>query len=146
MLRVGHLYGPGTIYAADGSFTQQVRAGKAPLVGGGTSVFSFSHVARRRHRDRGRRGPTPGRTAQHRRRRAGPDVDLAAVLRRRVGARPPKNVPASLARLAAGSFGVAFMTQLRGADNARARLRLDWRPRYATWRDGFKDLAAHARP
>ncbi len=30
----------------------------------------------------------------------------------------PKNAPALLARLAAGSFGVAYMTRLRGADNA----------------------------
>ena len=44
VLRLGHLYGPGTIYAADGSFTRQVQTGKAPMVGGGTSVFSFSHV------------------------------------------------------------------------------------------------------
>jgi len=26
---------------------------------------------------------------------------------------------------------------LHGADNARAQARLDWRPRYASWREGF---------
>jgi len=26
---------------------------------------------------------------------------------------------------------------VRGADNARAVLALDWRPRYASWRAGF---------
>ena len=36
-----------------------------------------------------------------------------------------------------GGWGVAYLTGLRGADNARARLRLDWRPRYLSWRDGF---------
>lgn len=44
VLRLGHLYGPGTVYAPDGSFTRQVRAGKVPLVGGGNAVFSFTHA------------------------------------------------------------------------------------------------------
>ena len=44
VLRFGHLYGPGSIYAPGGSFTRQVQAGKVPLVGGGTSVFSFTHA------------------------------------------------------------------------------------------------------
>ena len=43
----------------------------------------------------------------------------------------------ALARLGAGGWGTAFMTRLRGADNARARLSLDWQPRYRSWRDGF---------
>jgi hypothetical protein len=43
-----------------------------------------------------------------------------------------------LARMAVGGWGVAFMTELRGADNARARLRLNWRPRYASCREGFE--------
>jgi hypothetical protein len=36
-LRIGHLYRPGTIYAPDGSFVRQVRAGTVPIVGGGTA-------------------------------------------------------------------------------------------------------------
>ncbi len=140
VLRVGHLYGPGTIYAADGSFTQQVRAGQAPMVGGGTSVFSFSHV----------HDVATAVVAAVDRRPIGPinvvDDDPAPMstwlpyFADVVGARSPKNVPALLARLAAGSFGVAYMTRLRGADNARARLSLDWRPRYSSWRDGFGEL------
>jgi nucleoside-diphosphate-sugar epimerase len=46
-------------------------------------------------------------------------------------------VPTLLARAAVGGWGVAFMTRLRGADNSRARLTLDWRPRYPSWRNGF---------
>jgi nucleoside-diphosphate-sugar epimerase len=141
VLRVGHLYGPRTSYAADGSFTQQVLAGKALTVGGGTSVFSFSHVD----------DVATAIVAAVDRRPVGAinvvDDDPAPMstwlpyFADVVGAKPPKNVPAFVARLAAGSFGVAFMTRLRGADNARARLRLDWRPRYTSWRDGFKELA-----
>ena len=54
-----------------------------------------------------------------------------------VGARPPKKIPAVVARMAAGEFGVAFMTSLRGASNSKARQVLGWRPRYATWRTGL---------
>lgn len=59
------------------------------------------------------------------------------ILATMLGARKPKGAPAALARLAVGGWGVAFMTQLRGADNARAKATLDWRPRYASWRGGF---------
>ena len=50
------------------------------------------------------------------------------------GGPPPRRVPTLLARLAAGSWGVAFMTQLVGADNRRARRELDWQPGYTSWR------------
>jgi len=30
------------------------------------------------------------------------------------------------------------MTEQRGASNARAKQQLDWRPQYASWRDGFR--------
>jgi nucleoside-diphosphate-sugar epimerase len=140
VLRIGHLYGPGTSYAADGSFTRQVRAGRVPLVGGGTSVFSFSHVY----------DVATAIVAALDRRPVGPlnvvDDDPAPMstwlpyFADVVGAPRPKPVPAVLARMAVGGFGVAYMTRLRGADNARARLSLDWRPRYTSWRDGFEEL------
>jgi nucleoside-diphosphate-sugar epimerase len=58
-------------------------------------------------------------------------------LARMLGAPEPRRVPVALARLAVGGWGVAFTNRLRGADNARARLELNWRPRYASWREGF---------
>jgi nucleoside-diphosphate-sugar epimerase len=142
VLRLGHLYGPGTIYAADGSFTAGVRAGKAVLVGAGASVFSFIHVhdvatAVLAALDKDVRGvlnvvdddPTPIHT-------------WLPVLVTILDAPGPKRVPTALARVAVGGWGTAFMTELRGADNARARLALDWRPRYTSWRQGFpRELA-----
>src|SRR3569623_965404 len=44
VLRLSHLYGPATVYAADGAFTHRVRIGKAPVVGGGRAIFSFIHT------------------------------------------------------------------------------------------------------
>ncbi len=148
VLRFGHLYGPGSMYAADGSFTEQVRAGKVPIVGGGGAVFSFVHAADAASAivaslDRDVTGAlnivddTPA-----------PLCEWLPAVATMLGARAPRRVPAVLARAAVGGWGVAFMTELRGADNARARLRLDWRPRHASWADGFAaelgDRAARA--
>lgn len=137
VLRFGHLYGPGSAIAPDGVLVEQVRRGRLPLAGSGTSVFSFTHThdaatAIVAALDRDVRGvlnvvdddPTPMGT-------------WLPELARMIGAPPPKSVPKLLVRLAAGGWGVMYMTGLRGADNARARLRLDWRPRYLSWRDGF---------
>jgi nucleoside-diphosphate-sugar epimerase len=137
ILRFGQLYGPGTSFAADGPFTDQVAHGKMPLVGGGTATWSFTHTqdaatAILAALDRHATGvlnivdddPAPVR-------------EWLPYLAQVLGARSPKSVPAVLARTVIGAWGVAYMTRLRGADNARARLALDWLPGYASWRDGF---------
>jgi nucleoside-diphosphate-sugar epimerase len=137
VLRFGHLYGPGTIYAPDGSFVRQVRAGKVPIVGRGSGTFSFTHAhdaasAVVAALDKDVAGalnvvddePVPVR-------------EWLPGLARILAAPAPKHVPAVVARLVVGGWGVAFMTRLRGADNARARLSLDWRPRYPSWHEGF---------
>lgn len=137
VLRLGHLYGPGTIYAADGSFVQQVRARRMPLIGRGAAVYSFTHTydaatAVLAALDSDATGvlnvvdddPAP----------IGTWLPVMADL---LAAPPPRRIPPFVARLAAGSWGVAFMTQLRGADNARARRTLTWTPQFHSWRDGF---------
>ncbi len=137
VLRFGHLYGPGSVFAADGSYVRQARAGRLPIVGDGGAVFSFTHAddaasAIVSALDRDVSGvlnivddtPTPV-------------LEWLPGLARLLDAPAPRRVPAALARLAVGGFGVAFMTRLRGADNCRARLRLNWRPRYTSWQDGF---------
>ncbi|GAA1861645.1 NAD-dependent epimerase/dehydratase family protein [Asanoa iriomotensis] len=145
VLRFGHLYGPGTAYAADGSFARQVRAGKVPLVGGGHAVFSFTHT--------GDAASAVVAALDHDTVGGVLNVvdDNPAELRkwlptyaRTLGAPAPKPAPAALARLAVGGWGVAFMNELRGAGNARARLQLNWRPRYASWTDGFGGTAEQA--
>ncbi|BCJ26282.1 NAD-dependent epimerase/dehydratase family protein [Actinocatenispora sera] len=137
VLRLGHLYGPGSTFAADGMFTRQAAAGKLPIVGGGTATYSFLHGADAASAivaalDRPVRGVLNVVDDD-----PAPVHEWLPALARIVGGPAPKRVPAGLARLAAGAWGVAFLTRLRGADNARARLSLDWRPRYASWRDGF---------
>lgn len=137
VLRFGHLYGPHSSYAPGGPVEAQLRGGKFPIVGDGGSVFSWTHAhdaatAIVSALDRPVAGAlnvvddTPAPVHQWL-------PYLATIL----DAPAPKRVPAMLARPMVGEFGVAFMTRLRGADNARARLELDWRPRYSSWRDGF---------
>jgi nucleoside-diphosphate-sugar epimerase len=137
VLRLGHLYGPGTMFAADGSFTDDVRAGKVPLAGAGASVFSFVHVA-------------DVATAVA----AALDDDAPGVLNvvdddpapirdwlpqmaEMLGAPRPRRLPLALVRLAAGGWGAAYLGGLRGADNTRAQQVLGWRPQHPSWRAGL---------
>jgi nucleoside-diphosphate-sugar epimerase len=61
-----------------------------------------------------------------------------------LGALIPRHVPAWLARLFVGGWGVAYMTGLAGAANAHARHLLDWKPTYTSWRAGLSaDLDTH---
>jgi predicted TIM-barrel fold metal-dependent hydrolase len=62
-----------------------------------------------------------------------------------LGAPTPRHVPAWLARLFVGGWGVAYMTGLAGAANLRVRHQLDWKPTYTNWRAGLSaDLAVRA--
>jgi nucleoside-diphosphate-sugar epimerase len=139
VLRFGHLYGPGTGFGPEGSFTEQIRAGKVPIVGDGSGRFSFTHT---------HDAATAIVAALHQPAVRGPFnvVDDEPVAVRRwlpefaevIGAPAPRRVAAGIARLAVGSWGVAYMNRLVGADNRRARQQLDWRPRYATVHEGFR--------
>jgi nucleoside-diphosphate-sugar epimerase len=144
VLRFGHLYGPGTPFAADGVLVDRLRAGRMPIVGDGGAVFSFTHT----------RDAATAVVAALDADRTGTfnvvDDDPAPVRRwlpylaRLAGAPAPRRVPRLAARLAAGSWGVAYLTALVGADNARARRELAWRPSFSTWREGFsRELAPH---
>ncbi len=140
VLRYGFLYGPGTYYAPGGSQAEDVRRRRFPLVGSGAGVFSFIHVddaaaATVAVLERGRPGavynvvddePAPLREGLPR---------YAEAL----GAKPPRRVPAWLARLLGGRPAVYWATQLRGASNALAKRELDWRPGHASWREGFRE-------
>lgn len=131
VLRVGHLHGDGTTFGPGGGLRTLVQAGRLPVVGGGTAVFSFAHVddvaAAFAAAVTGPAGtyniaddePVPVST-------------WLPAYAQSLGARPPRGVPAPVARLAVGGWGVAFLTRLRGADNARAKTALGWAPT-RTW-------------
>ena len=141
VLRYGFFYGPGTYYALDGSTAADVRRRRFPIVGDGGGVFSFVHVddaasATVAALDRGASGiynvcddePAPLR-------------EWLPVYAEAIGAKPPRRVPAWLARLIAGRMAVMQATSLRGASNAKAKRELGWTPRYPSWRQGFREIA-----
>ena len=64
--------------------------------------------------------------------------DWMPALAEALGAPRPRKVPAVIARLAAGSYGVSVMTSAQGASNELVKRELGWTPRYASWREGFK--------
>ncbi|MFY9265745.1 MAG: NAD(P)-dependent oxidoreductase [Solirubrobacterales bacterium] len=137
-LRYGLFYGPGTWFASDGSIAKQTRQRQFPVGGGGEGVASFVHVhdaaaAAVRAASGGRPGiynivdddPTPMR-------------EWLPKYAERIGAKPPRRVPAWLVRLAANDFLAKSATRACGADNARAKAELAWQPGIASWREGFE--------
>lgn len=59
-------------------------------------------------------------------------------LAKAVRAQPPRRIPVWLGRLFIGEVGVSMMIQIRGASNAKAKRELGWKPKYPSWRDGFR--------
>lgn len=134
VLRYGWFYGPGTQYAADGATTEMIRKRRYPVVGDGAGVSSFIHVDDAA--DATVAAVAAGATGV-----LNVVDDEPAALREwlpavahAIGARPPRTAPAFAARLAAGTFAVAFSTQQRGAANARVKEELGWTPAHPTWR------------
>ncbi len=139
VLRYGFFYGPGTSYAPDGFQAGEVRRRRLPIVGDGAGVFSFIHVddaaaATVAACERGAPGiynvcddePAPMR-------------DWLPLYAAALGAKRPRRVPRWLARLVAGPVITGFATTMRGASNERAKAELAWQPRWANWRQGFRE-------
>lgn len=145
VLRLGHLYGPGTAFDRGGAMVRQIEAGKLPLVGGGHATFSFLHAA-----DAARAVIA---AIDYRHNAAFNIVDDRPVrvstwlpyLAQLLDAPNPKPAPTFVARLLAGGWGVAYLNQLRGASNEHARRDLRWTPRYADWHDGLRAELGGAR-
>ena len=138
VLRYGAFYGPGTSMGAGSEQFEMIRKRKFPVVGDGSGVWSFVHIADAAEAtvaavELGTRGvynivdDDPAPVAEWL-------PELAAML----GAKKPMRVPRFIGRLAAGRAGVVLMTELRGASNAKARCELGWHPAHSSWREGFR--------
>jgi nucleoside-diphosphate-sugar epimerase len=139
VLRYGFFYGPGTGYAGDAYWADQVRKRRFPIVGGGTGIFSYIHIddaagATVAAVGRGRPGiynvvdddPAPVR-------------EWLPFYAEVIGAKKPRRVPAFIARFIAGKYVVSLSTELRGSSNEKAKRELGWTPRYPSWRTGFRE-------
>lgn len=138
VLRYGFFYGPGTYLATEGSIAKQVRRRRFPLVGAAAGTTSFVHVDDAAAATVAAvAGGEPGiyNVVDDEPAAMG---DWLPAYAKAIGARPPRHVPAWLARLAAGPLAVPLSTQLRGASNEKARTGLDWTPQLPSWRTGFE--------
>jgi 2-alkyl-3-oxoalkanoate reductase len=135
VLRYGSFYGPG----ASDVMLDFVRKRQLPVVGGGTGVWSFIQVtdaAAATLAAVGRGAPGVYNVVDS---EPAPVAQWLPYLAKVAGAKPPLRVPAWLGRPLAGEFLVAWMTTARGSSNEKARKQLGWEPRYASWREGFRD-------
>ncbi|HEU4629725.1 MAG TPA: NAD(P)-dependent oxidoreductase, partial [Gemmatimonadaceae bacterium] len=134
-LRFGWLYGPG----ATDELVEAVRKRQFPLVGASTGYCSWVHV-----------DDAASATVLAVEQQAegvfdivddepAPASEWLPYLAACVGAKPPMRVPKWLALLLAGNVAVTMMTEGRGFSNAKAKRALGWKPRYPSWRQGFKE-------
>jgi len=146
VLRYGSFYGPGTSLAPGGWFLEGVRQGHVPIVGRGTGHWSFIHIddaaaatlAAVDSAAAGLYNITDNEPA--------PVSTWLPFLAQILGAKAPRHAPKLLARMAVGEYGVAVMTELRGACNNKAKSLLGVRLRWPSWRIGFKyGLEDHIR-
>ena len=142
VLRYGGFYGPGTSMSPGGEHFEIVRKRRFPVVGDGAGVWSFVHIED---------AAEATVTAVERATRGiynvvddepAPVAEWLPALAEAIGAPAPRRVPRWVGRLFAGEAGVMMMTEARGASNAKAKRELGWRPRHATWRQGFAGLTA----
>jgi 2-alkyl-3-oxoalkanoate reductase len=141
VLRYGNFYGPG----ASDALVEAVRRRKMPIIGDGRGVWSWTHLddaatATAIAVERGLRGAynvtddEPARVSE-----------WLPYLAEVVGAKRPIHVPVWAARLLAGEMLTRWMTESRGSSNAKLRAASGWRPRWSSWRDGFRFALTHER-
>jgi 2-alkyl-3-oxoalkanoate reductase len=131
-LRYGGFYGD-----AGNPLLKPVRRRLFPIIGNGEGVMSYIHlddaatatVAALEHGQGGIYNIVDDDPA--------PLREWLPVLASVLGAKPPRHMPAWLARLVAGEDAVNMGTSSRGASNAKAKQELGWTPRYPSWRQGF---------
>ena len=144
VLRYGAFYGPGTSLTRGGAQMELIRQRQSPIVGRGTGIWSFAHIA-----------DVANATALAIAQAATGIYNIAddepakvaewlPYLAQLAGAKPPLRVPRWIGRLLAGDHVVVLMNDVRGASNAKAKQRLGWRPQYSNWREGFRLALAEA--
>src|SRR4051794_10171131 len=138
-LRYGGFYGPGTSLGEGGVHLDTIRKRRFPIVGSGAGVWSFAHID----------DVAGGTLAAVERGAPGAynivDDEPAAVsvwlplLAEAIGAKPPRQVPVWLGRVAGGGGGGHMMTRGRGGAHAQGKRELGWAPRRGPGGDGVTD-------
>jgi nucleoside-diphosphate-sugar epimerase len=134
VLRYGGFYGPGAI----DDQVELIRKRMYPLVGRGSGYMSWIHL-----------DDAASATVLAVEQKAtgvlnivdddpAPVSEWLPYLAKCAGAKPPRRLPAWLARLLAGEMVVGMMTEGRAFSNANAKRELGWELRYPSWRQGFR--------
>jgi nucleoside-diphosphate-sugar epimerase len=137
VLRYGGFYGPGTSVAPGGEQVEMVRKRRFPIVGDGGGIWSFVHLDDAATATAlALEGGAPGiyNVVDD---EPAPVSEWLPALAEVIDAKPPRHVPRWLARILAGEAGVALMTEIRGASNAKAKRELGWTLRHPSRRQGF---------
>ncbi len=124
--------------APGGEQVEMIRKRQFPLVGNGNGLWSFLHAddlatATLAAIERGRPGEIYNIVDDE----PAPVREWLPFLAAELGAKPPRHVPAWLARIVASPAAVMMMTESRGASNAKAKAELGWVPSHPSWREGF---------
>ena len=137
-LRYGGFYGPGTTLRRDGAMVEQVRRRRFPIVGKGSGVWSFIHISDVASATVAALEADVAGTFNVVDDEPAPVAAWLPELARAVGAKPPRRIPAFLARLVLPEHLYVMMTDIRGGSNRRFKQEFGWKPRFSTWRDGFR--------
>jgi len=141
VLRYGGFYGPGTGFSLDppGEQVEAIRKRRFPQVGDGSGIWSFIHIEDAATATVAALERGPGGVYNVVDDDPAPVSEWLPAAAQAVGAKRPIRIPRWLGRLAAGEAVTIMMTEVRGASNHKAKRELDWRPRYASWRQGFAE-------
>jgi nucleoside-diphosphate-sugar epimerase len=142
ILRYGSFYGPGTFLDRGSEIVEQVRRRRFPIFGDGSSLWSFIHMDDAADATR---IAIEGRQTGIYQIVDDEPAEVAVwlpELAKMLGAQPPYHLPAWLGRMLLGEAGMTLMEGARGSSNDKAKRELGWKPDYASWRDGFRELAS----
>jgi nucleoside-diphosphate-sugar epimerase len=139
VIRPSHVYGPGGWYVSE-LIAQLRRPGRFAVIGSGTNLWDVVHVDDV--------AAALVLAAEH----AAPGplyhvaddepisfYDFMALTADRLGIGAPRRIPAALARVVAGRNGVDAAVRSARSSNVKIKRELEWRPRFATAREGVAD-------
>ena len=140
VLRYGGFYGADT-GVFDGPMLEQVRRRRVPIIGDGNGWWSFVETGDAARAtvlaiERGLPGDIYNIVDDD----PAPVREWLPALAQMLGAKPPRRVPAWLARLFACAPLVLMMTEIRAGSNAKAKAELGWQPAFRSWRQGFAEV------
>ncbi len=136
VLRYGSFYGPGTYLAPGGLYATLLAKRLMPLPGDGGGLFGFVHL------DDAAAATVAALDSPTGVYNVVDDVPAPAsewmpLVARLLGAKPPRHIPESLARIGAGKFLAYLLCDQPAVSNQRARAELGWAPAHPDWHTGL---------